>query len=504
MALCPNLERVAVVASWFGTDLRAGECRIMPGVETPVRHDESTPWRVTGIWRNTAYVVSSHEGGPAYGGTPNDLGLKAAIEDLKARGLKVFLYPFLMMDVPAGNGLPAPYGAAEQAIYPWRGRITCYPAAGQPGTTDRTASARAQVEAFVGTAEARDFSVSAGHVVYTGPDEGYRRLILHYAYLAAAAGDVDGFIIGSELRGLTRIRDENYAFPFVEALIQLAADVRGILGPQTALTYGADWSEYFGYHPADGSGDVFFNLDPLWASPHITAVGIDNYMPLSDWRDDDLAEENPDGFQGSDDPVKLQEQIAAGEGYDWYYASEADRAERIRSPITDGLAGKPWVFRYKDLENWWSNPHYDRVGGAESVSPTAWRPKSKPLWFTELGCPAVDKGACQPNVFADPKSAESAFPYYSSGARSDVEQRRFLEAHLDWWASDAAPTGMVEPGHIFLWCWDIRPYPAFPQNGTLWSDGGNWTTGHWLNGRMGSGGLLALFGRLSAKSALTR
>ena len=30
-ALCPNLERVALVVSWFGTDLRAGQCRIMPG-----------------------------------------------------------------------------------------------------------------------------------------------------------------------------------------------------------------------------------------------------------------------------------------------------------------------------------------------------------------------------------------------------------------------------------------------------------------------------------------
>ncbi len=34
-------------------------------------------------------------------------------------------------------------------------------------------------------------------------------------------------------------------------------------------------------------------------------------------------------------------QIAAGEGYDWYYASNADRQFRQRSPITDGMAGKP-------------------------------------------------------------------------------------------------------------------------------------------------------------------
>jgi hypothetical protein len=29
-AICPNLKRVALVVSWFGTDLRAGQCRILP------------------------------------------------------------------------------------------------------------------------------------------------------------------------------------------------------------------------------------------------------------------------------------------------------------------------------------------------------------------------------------------------------------------------------------------------------------------------------------------
>ena len=37
--------------------------------------------------------------------------------------------------------------------------------------------------------------------------------------------------------------------------------------------------------PATASDDVYFHLDPLWASPAIDFIGIDNYMPLSDWRD---------------------------------------------------------------------------------------------------------------------------------------------------------------------------------------------------------------------------
>ena len=48
------------------------------------------------------------------------------------------------------------------------------------------------------------------------------------------------------------------------------------------LSYAADWSEYFGHQTADR---VRFHLDPVWASPEVDFVGIDNYWPLSDWRD---------------------------------------------------------------------------------------------------------------------------------------------------------------------------------------------------------------------------
>ena len=465
-ALCPNLERVALVVTWFGTDLRAGHCRVVPGVEVAHRDEESTSWSVAGLGRAEAHLVSRHDGGPAYGGTPSDTSVRQAIADLKARGLKVYLYPFLMMDIPPGNGLPDPYGGPAQASYPWRGRITSFPAPGMAGTADNTAAARAQVTAFANRSD------------------GYRRMVLHYAGLAAETGGVDGFLIGSELRGLTQLRDDNGRFPFVEQLVELAADVRTVVGGQTKLTYGADWSEYFGYHPQDGSGDVFFHLDPLWASPAIDAVGIDNYMPLADWRDGDLTQANPDGFCVPDDAGAMQEQITAGEGFDWFYASDADRAARVRTPISDGGAGKPWVFRYKDIGSWWSNLHYNRVDGSEVAQPTAWQPEMKPVWFTELGCPAVDKGANQPNVFVDPKSTESAAPYFSSRARSDAMQRRFLEAHHRHWSAQVSSP--VDPGYMFLWTWDARPYPAFPAELSAWSDGGNWRAGHWLNGRLGA------------------
>lgn len=498
-ALCPNLEDISLVVTWFGDDLRAGHCRIRPKVIANEIGPVTRPWRVSGVDRADAATVSQLNGTAAYGGTPADFSVLQAIAEIKARGLRVTLHPFIMMDVPADNGLPDPYGGTEQAPYPWRGRITCHPAPGETGSVDKSAAARSQLEEFIGSASATDFTAGTETIHYLGDAEdwGFRRFILHHAHLAAAAGGVDAFLIGSEMRGVSRLRDGSAAFPFVEELCALAGAVRAVLGPSTHITYGADWSEYFGHQPADGSGDVFFHLDPFWAHQDVAAVAIHNYMPLSDWRDEDHRGGNPDGFAEPHDRAGLGGQIAAGEGFDWHYASEADRLQRQRSPIADGAHGKPWVFRYKDLVSWWENPHFDRPSGAEQATPTAWVPRSKPIWFTELGCPAVDRGPNQPNVFPDPKSSENAAPHFSNKGRSDLAQRRFVEAHQGYWdpqhpafseggnpVSEFYSGRMVDPRRITLWAWDARPFPSFPLRGDVWADGQNWQLGHWLNGRL--------------------
>jgi len=493
-ALCPAIESVALVVAWFGNDLRAGHCEIRPRVE----HNDSggKGWRVAGLSRDEAVEVSRVDGAPAYGGTPDDDSVVAAIADLKSRGLKVVLYPFVMMDIPAGNGLPDPWGGSEQAAYLWRGLITCDPAPGEPGTADGSATAASQLADFSGSAGPGDFDIDDGEVEFSGGDDwGYRRFVLHYAHLAVAAGGVDGFLVGSELRGLTTLRDGAGAFPFVETLRQLAGEVRDLLGPEPSISYGADWSEYFGHHPQDGSGDVYFHLDPLWADPAVDCIGIDSYMPLSDWRlgGDGHAPHIRSPF----DPDYLIANVAGGEGHDWYYASAEDRAAAIRTPITDGF-GEPWVWRFKDIRSWWGNAHHERIGGVRSPTPTAWVPESKPIRLTELGCAAIAMGANQPNVFLDAKSAQSALPYFSTGARADLMQNRFLAAHYDFWNpgtegldADRNPVSavyggrMISAADIFPWAWDARPFPRFPADVALWSDGPNWHTGHWLNGRLG-------------------
>jgi hypothetical protein len=318
-----------------------------------------------------------------------------------------------MMDIPLGNGLADPQtGAAPQPSYPWRGHITCDPAPGRPGTPDGTAAAAAQIDVFFGVGDPTGWN--------------YRRLVLHYANLAASAGGVDAFLVGSELPGLTRVRSASGVYPAVTRLAELAAEVKAILGSGTVVTYGADWTEY-GAHVVDAH-EVRFPLDALWASPAIDAVGIDYYAPLADWRDG-AAHLDRALASSTYDPLYLAGNLRAGEGYDWYYADDAARAAQARTDITDGL-GKPWTFRSKDLWNWWVNAHYERVGGAELPSPTGWPPQGKPIWLTEIGCPAVDKGANQPSTFPDPKSGDGGVPYFSDGARDDLIQRRYLEAAL--------------------------------------------------------------------------
>jgi len=501
-ATLPNAKSVSLIVSWFGTDLRAGSCKLLPGVET--RHKSTAPldWSVAGLNRSNAHLVSSRDGNAAYGGTPSDQTVIAAIRDLKSRGLNITLTPFVLMDVAAGNTLPNPYGGTGQPPYPWRGRITCDPAPGVSGSPDNSTAAASQIATFAGTSARGDFSVSGSAVHYSGPDEwSYRRMILHHAWLAKAAGGVDAFVIGTELRGMTHVRSGAGAYPFVSMLIDLAADVKAILGASTKVLYAADWSEYFGHQPADGSADVYFHLDPLWASADIDAIGIDVYWPLADWRD---GRDHLDAIAGAAsiyDAQYLRSNVQGGEGYDWYYGSQADRDAQVRTPITDG-GGKPWVFRYKDIRSWWSNRHYDRPGGVESATATAWVPQSKPFWFMEVGCPAVDKGANQPNVFVDPKSSESMVPYYSRGLRDDFMQARFLQVlrdAFDWTksgyidglnpVSDVSGARMVDLGHMHVYCWDARPYPAFPYATTYWSDGDNWPLGHWINGRLGNAAL---------------
>lgn len=530
----PACRATSLIVSWFGDDLRCGVCQIRPRVEQKKFEASNMPWQVASLGRSGAgEVPKDAQGREVYGGTPTDQAVIEAILALQQSGQDVLYYPFILMEQMPGNGLPDPWsGAEDQPILPWRGRITTSKAPGQVGSPDQTATAEAEVAAFFGTARAADFTVtpiaaqveeSAGTgaldilsfggalkrspVAYHGPDEwSYRRFIMHQAALCAAVGGIESFCIGSEMRSLTQIRGANNSFPAVVQLIALAAEVRALLGPEVKISYAADWSEYFGYQP--GNGDRFFHLDPLWADANINFVGIDNYMPLSDWREGDEHLDARD-WPSIYDLDYLQANIEGGEGYDWFYPTSEARAAQRRVPITDEVFGEPWIWRFKDLRNWWEHRHFERVGGLRASEPTAWVPQSKPIRFTEYGCAAVDKGSNEPNKFLDPKSSESSLPRHSTGQRDELIQMQYLRAMAAYWndparnpQSEEYAGRMLDMDHAYVWAWDARPYPYFPGNLELWSDGANYARGHWINGRVSGRRLADVMVEVAARAGL--
>lgn len=504
----PNCGSVTMVVSWFGDDLRCGDCQIKPKVEQKTADGDKMPWSVAGVARAIAEVVEQEADRPIYGGTPADDAVIEALRHLTEQGQKAVFYPFILMEQLDGNTRVNPWtGDVGQPRLPWRGRITTSLAPTVDGTPDQTAVADAEVAAFFGTAQVSDFAIIGDKVIYSGPDEWtYRRFILHYAHLCVAAGNVDAFCIGSEMRSLTQIRGAN-GFPAVDAMVTLTADVRAVLGPDVKIGYAADWSEYHGYQPS-GTNDKIFHLDPLWASEDIDFIGIDNYMPLSDWREgDDHADADFGSIYNLD---YLRGNVEGGEGYDWFYHSPEAAVAQIRTPITDG-DDEPWIWRYKDLRNWWLRAHHDRVGGVRAPLPTAWEPGSKPIWFTEIGCAAVDKGTNEPNRFVDLKSSESGLPRASNGIRDDYIQLQYLRAIYGHYTdpdmnpvSDVTGLRMVDPDRIHVWAWDARPFPAFPGNGALWSDNVNYARGHWINGRAASRPLSSVVAEICEASGVTR
>jgi len=231
---------------------------------------------------------------------------------------------------------------------------------------------------------------------------------------------------------------------------------------------------------------------------------------LSDWRDGADHLDAQAGWSDIHDPAYLASNVEGGEGFDWYYHSSDAEAAQIRTPIEDQDHDEPWIWRYKDLRGWWENDHHERIGGERQAVATAWEPQSKPIWFTELGCGAIDKGTNQPNKFLDPKSSESSLPKYSNGARDDLIQLRYLQTVLGYWKdavrnplSEVYGAPMIDMTNAYVWAWDTRPFPAFPNNRDLWSDGENYARGHWLNGRVGARTLDSVVAEICERSGLT-
>lgn len=295
-----------------------------------------------------------------------------------------------------------------------------------------------------------------GIIDFFNKETGYNAFIEHYAKLVG--GNVDAFIIGSEFKGLTKVHDAGY-FPATQELVKLADRVRSLLPRNVVISYAADWSEY---HSVDG----WYGLDALWASSSIDFIGIDAYFPITSSASSNISER------------QIIAGWSSGEGYDYWTDDQGQRRN-----IAPERA-------YKNIEYWWRNEHYNPQGDK-----TAWRPRMKKIWFTEFGFPSIDKATNQPNVFFDPDCYDGGVPKLSTGAIDFNIQRKALRATLKYWQNSE----FVE--RLFLWTWDARPYPAWPH-GTVWRDGGLWSRGHWVNGKLGAVTLASIISEVATRAGI--
>ncbi|WP_341814497.1 glycoside hydrolase TIM-barrel-like domain-containing protein [Wolbachia endosymbiont (group A) of Dendrolimus pini] len=395
----PNVEWVSVVVNWFVNDLNIKDCKIYPAVEF---QDDSAilpdDWQVGSSTRDNAQLISKDaSGNPRYGGTVSDAALIRYIEELHSRGYKVMLYPMPLLDTKNKE---------------WRGKLS-----GTPG-------------------DISDFF-----------ENQYNKFIEHYASIAKQT-KVEGFIIGSELVRLTKIRDEQGNYPAVIELVKLAKRIKLQLGKEVTVTYAADWSEYHSY-------DGWYNMDELWSSEYIDVIGIDAYFPLTD------GPEPPFGYSAED----VMGGWSSGVGYDYFYDYSKGEPEKVK--YNDSR------YAWKNIAKWWSETHINPGG-----SKTKWQPKMKKIWFTEYGFPSMNGCTNEPNVFVDKGSIESKYPRYSNGEVSFLSQKIAIEGTLKKWQSSE----MVEK--MFLWAWDARPFPYFPNLCDMWTDCHNWQTGHWIQGKL--------------------
>ena len=411
----PNLKWVSLVVCWFCDNLNSDYASVFPACENRSSNTSPDTWRVDGKDRLNARVVGlDNEGNIRYGGTPSDNCVLNFAKKIKEKGLKLCLYPMLMVDV-------------DQK--PWRGHMK--------GSANKI----------------HNFFVK---------NNGYNHFIKHYVKLLS--NEIDAVIIGTEMKGLTSVFDDiNKTYPAVDEFCNLANEVRNMVKNGVKITYAADWSEY--HHNDFG----IYNLDKLWACQNIDYIGIDAYFPLTD---------KPATTYDIDE---IMNGWRSGEGWDFYYTDDTRTQKASLSP--------EWA--WKNVEFFWSHEHYNPDG-----TKTEWIPKSKKIWFTEYGFPSVDCCTNQPNVFYSRGSYDSSFPRYSTGNVDFKAQRTaIIASEMAWIDSEC-----VE--EMFLYTWDARPYPYFPNLKNVWADAECWKYGHFMNGKSGAASLSNIINYLCKKIGL--
>lgn len=403
---CANLKWLAVNLNWFMNSNDADNATISPRVEFTGNYEtEPNEWKVANYTRkNTQEIKKNKDEVPIYSSTPSDQSLINYIEEARKNGFKIMFYPHIVID---------------HLEHIWSGNII---------------SSLDKVKHF--------FEKNGG----------YNEFILHYARLLS--NKVDAFIIGTELKGLTAIHDQDNNFPAVDNLINLAKKVRDILGENVKISYAASWQEY--HHEQNG----WYNLDKLWSSQYIDFVGINAFYPFE--------------ITNKYDQEDVIRSWTGGEGY--HYSQDENEIKMIEQE-----------YAQKNFNWWWENYHINPDGRKSS-----WIPRSKKIWFTSFGYPSANANACKPFIPVY-KQVDSKTTRHNKADIDYEAQMQFLSGSIKYLKQQNA----IE--EIFLWYWDSRPYPFWPDFDTVWMDRNFWASSYCLNGKIGSLSLSSILTDICSK-----
>jgi uncharacterized protein (TIGR02217 family) len=491
--------------------------------------------------------ISAPGGAATYGGTPSDQSIVRCIRDLRARNLRVVFYPFILMDAPGkpwrgritlSSDLSV---ATTTAVNNFLGSAAPSQFLRDPANLTVNYSGSPTDYTFRRfILHYANLCVIAGGVdlFLLGSELRGLEILRGPNWTRAGTLDPNGHAVWDYpfVAGLIQLAAD------VRATFDSAGLTKNLTTYNNLIAYSPDWSSWNGWQHADANGQ-WPHLDSLFASPNIDLVSFDNYLPLSDWTLDggglDCANWNAprpqswppssktmNGLALSGSPTLysaayLQANIEGGEGFNWYYEDSNSGGlgldplgsdQRCTLPQGDRLAQarKPYspnqqLLARKALRWWWNNSHQaiydagDGLGWAPHGATTQWMAQSKPIAFVEYGFASVDRCTNQPNVFFDVKSAESGTPFWSLWQgpygdnwlpkRDDGLADLALQTVHDYWSAapnmetSSAGVPVILTPFCCAWNWDARPFPAFPLLAGAWSDGGNWATGNWIDGK---------------------
>ncbi len=490
---------VTLTVPWFGTSDNAANCTIFP--KTDFANYESQPYRwLVGDYIRTYSTTEGHSGASAVthakSGTPSDWSLVEAMKHTAVGTTSVnrifdnnFCFmPELVLDI---NGTPD-----KSSITDGQNSATFF-GTNSIGRND-----------FAITDNGTDAELRYTVRTTTNPFEpttNYARFIYHYAHLLGAnsreltyQNTFYRFFIGNDFSGLTNYSEIDsstgrYVFPAIQELATIARQVKLILasyGSTAKVSYACDVKDYYAKRINDTN--FAFHMDELWKECDF--IGINWTAPISDWRSGTSHRDYGTGFDEYNnrkaesiyDVRYLRDQVFGGEGSDYYYANPNDRENQVRTAYP--TSGTP-VVKYKNLTDFMRNPHQNvgpNVDTSSSTNPLI----GKKVVFTNMACPAVNKGT------NNPRGDGNNLPYFSNGSRDDYMQRVYYRAifeaiqstffRLDLFTDRANDNDFVtQPNHGYVQAgvWDTRPFPSYPARTDLYEDADEYAEGKALNGR---------------------